>query len=95
MASYPNPQSLSNPVSNQLVTLNAALIRLDEEEGFSTSPGNYYAESIERQRPKKGGTSRLSYVEHSYNKLTNEVYSRDSIVHSVDVSHDLDTWVEL
>lgn len=71
----PQAQGLSDPVSDQLLTLNAALTRLEEETGFS--PGTYNVESIERPR-KRGGRvvgKRLSYVEHSYKQLTNNTYS--------------------
>lgn len=64
-------------VNTQLAALNEALTRLEEEGGGGT--GYYNAESIERPR-RKGGqiVKRLSYVERSYKKLTNETYSSGS-----------------
>ena len=90
---HKKPQELSDPVSNQLDVLNAAMIQLNEEEGFaSSSPGTYHVESIERPRKRGGRVSkRLSYVEHSYNKLTNDTYSGS--LHHVQASPNLDTWV--
>lgn len=92
----PKAQGLSDPVSNQLVTLNAALTRLEEETGFSSStPGAYQVESIERPR-KRGGRvlgNRLSYVEHSYNQLTNDTYSSNSSsLRPVKATIDLDSF---
>jgi hypothetical protein len=89
----PKAQGLSDPVSDQLLTLNAALNRLDEENALS--PGAYHMESIQRPR-KKGGRvvsgNRLSYVEHSYNQLTNDTYSssNSSTVYPVKAVTNLD-----
>lgn len=91
--SMQNSQVLSDPVSNHLVALNTALTRLDENTPFSSTPAAY--QSIERPR-KKGGrvVKRLSYVEHSYNKLTNDTYSSgSSSMRPVQASPDLDAWV--
>lgn len=65
-------------VNSQLAALNEAFSRLEEEGGTGT--GYYNAESIERPR-RKGGkiVKRLSYVERSYKKLTNETYSSGSL----------------
>lgn len=90
-------QGLSDEsVSSQLQMLNKALTRL-EEEGFSSSPGAYHMESIERPRKRGGriiggGNKRLSYVEHSYKQLTNDTYSSDSLRPVKPTPH-LDTWV--
>ena len=88
----PQAQGLSDPVSDQLLTLNAALTRLEEETGYS--PGTYHMESIERPR-KRGGRvvgNRLSYVEHSYQQLTNDTYSSNSSsVHPVKAVTNLDS----
>ena len=90
-----NSQAVADPVSNHLVTLNTALTRLDENNPFSSTPEAYHMQSIERPR-KKGGriVKRLSYVEHSYNKLTNDTYSSaSSSLRPVQASPDLDSWV--
>ena len=66
-----------NKVDTQLAALNEAFSKLEEEGGGG---GGYYnAESIERPR-RRGGkiVKRLSYVERSYKKLTNERYSSES-----------------
>lgn len=89
-------QVLPNPVSDHLVTLNTALTRLDEENAFFSTPNPeaYHMQSIERPR-KRGGriVKRLSYVEHSYNKLTNDTYSSgSSSLQPVQATPNLDTW---
>ena len=89
-----NSQMISDPVSNHLVALNSALTRLDEENAFSSTPEAYNMQSIERPR-KRGGriVKRLSYVEHSYNKLTNDTYSSgSSSLQPVHASPNLDSW---
>lgn len=92
----PQAQGLSDPVSNQLLTLNAALTRLEEEDPSSSSgAGPYAVESIERPR-RRGGRgrlsgNRLSYVEHSYNQLTNDTYSANSL-HPVKATAQLEAW---
>ncbi len=70
----------ADPVDHQLLALNKALIQLSNEESLPPTgrPLTYHVESIERPRKKNGiknGRNRLSYVEHSYNQLTNDVYS--------------------
>lgn len=89
-----NAKELSDPIGNQLVTLNAALTKLDEESGFSSTPGAYNVESIERPRKRVAGiVKRLSYVEHSYKQLTNDTYSSNCL-HPVKATRRLDTWVK-
>ncbi len=74
-------------VNDRLAALNRALARLDEEAG-----PNYSVESIERPRKKSSEIKkRLSYVEHSYNRLTNDTYSTDSIRETRNTVH-LDDW---
>lgn len=84
---------------NQLETLNEALNRIEEEDGYSSVP--YNVESIERptRRRERAGSrhvsQRLSYVEHTYNQLTNDTYSSisdASAVGPVRHTHCLDTW---
>ena len=72
-------------VGNQLAALNQALSQIEEDEnGGSLPPApSYPVESIERPRRRVLGAKiakRLSYVERSYNRLTNDVYSENSLV---------------
>jgi len=68
-----------DPVNSQLMALNKALVQLSDEGPLPNGrPMTYHMESIERPRKRKGvknGRNRLSYVEHSYNQLTNDMYS--------------------
>ena len=73
-------------VNNRLAALNRALARMEEEEG-----PDYSMESIERPRKRNEIKKRLSYVEHSYNKLTNDTYTSDSIHGTRNTVH-LDDW---
>ncbi len=73
-------------VNDRVAALNRALARLQEE-----GPG-YSVESIERPRKRSSEIKkRLSYVEHSYQRLTNDTYSTDSIRDTRN-SVKLDTW---
>lgn len=94
----PVPPDTSDPVSNQLLALNRALTQLNEDDDAlpNSRPVSYHVESIERPRKRSGGGrkgigDRLSYVEHSYNRLTNDMYSSKSL-YPVEHSHDLDAW---
>ena len=73
---------VSDPVDSQLLALNKALTQLGAEHTVPTGrPMSYHVESIERPRKRHGvknGRNRLSYVEHSYNQLTNDMYSANS-----------------
>ncbi len=73
-------------VNDRLAALNQALARMEEESG-----PDYSMESIERPRKRNDIKRRLSYVEHSYNKLTNDTYSSDSIGGIRNTVH-LDHW---
>jgi len=76
-------------VNDRLAALNRALTQLQEEEG-----GEYSVESIERPRVKKnsGIKRRLSYVEHSYNKLTNSTYTTNDSLQGTRNTVHLDNW---
>ena len=80
------------PVDSHLAALNDALSKI-EEDG---APASHYAmESIQRPRRKIGPNiaKRLSYVERSYNRLTNDVYSENSLVGPSETNTtDLSTW---
>ena len=70
-------------VGNQLAALNEALRQIEEEGNGETPTPSYPVESIERPRRRVVGAKiakRLSYVERSYNRLTNDVYSENSLV---------------
>ena len=70
------------PVDSHLAALNDVLSKI-EEDGIGDAPVSHYAmESIERPRRRIGPmiAKRLSYVEHSYNRLTNDVYSENSLI---------------
>ena len=62
----------SDPVSNQLLTLNTALSHLSDD--YDSLPNGVGSHRVEGQR-RGGGRKRLSYVERSYNKLTNDIYT--------------------
>ena len=83
-------------VNDQLAALNEALTILDDEEGGETGGRGYSVESIERPRRRAGGkiVKRLSYVEHSYQRLTNDTYSTSSSLNKAirNTTH-LDEWV--
>lgn len=84
---------------DQLAALNQALSQIEEDENGGTLPvppaTSYPAESIERPRKRVGAkiVKRLSYVEHSYNKLTNDMYSENSLVAPSEyTTTDLNQW---
>ena len=82
-------------MGNQLAALNRALSQIEEDEDGGPTVTNYAVESIERPRRRVGAKimKRLSYVERSYNKLTNDVYSNNSLVGpSERNTTDLNTW---
>lgn len=85
-------------VGNQLAALNRALSQIEDDgNGGSLPATSYPVESIERPRRKMGAkmAKRLSYVERSYNRLTNDVYSEESIVGPSEyTATDLDKWVD-
>jgi hypothetical protein len=89
-------------VGNQLAALNQALSQIEEDEnGGSSLPAttSYPVESIERPRRRRvlGAkvAKRLSYVERSYNRLTNDVYSENSLVGPSEyTTTDLNKWAD-
>ena len=85
-------------VGNQLAALNQALSQIEEDENGGTLPApSYPVESIERPRRRAGAkvTKRLSYVERSYNRLTNDIYSEDSLVGPSEyTTTDLNKWAD-
>lgn len=70
-----------DPVEKNLVLLNRTMSELDKE----ANP----------ERPRKGAkiVRRLSYVEHSYKQLTNDVYSADSLGHTQNTTDLLNDWL--
>ena len=85
-------------VSSRLAALNEALSKI-EEDGNGDRPVSHYAvESIERPKRKviAAGVKinkRLSYVERSYNQLTNDMYSDSSLVSPTETTTtDLQEW---
>ena len=84
-------------VGNQLAALNQALSQIEEDENGGTPVPSYPVESIERPRRRAGGkvAKRLSYVERSYNRLTNDMYSENSLVGpSQYTTTDLNKWAD-
>lgn len=80
---------LSKPVDSRIAALNEALSQIEEDDNGGrggthgpVSRSSYAAESIERPRRRIGPNiaKRMSYVERSYNKLTNDVYSENSLI---------------
>lgn len=84
-------------VGNQLAALNQALSQVEEDENGSTPVPSYPVESIERPRRRTGRkvAKRLSYIEWSYNRLTNDVYSENSLVEASEcATTDLNKWAD-
>lgn len=82
-------------VNDQLAALNEALTILDDEGG-EVGGRDYSVESIERPRRKAGGkiVKRLSHVERSYQRLTNDTYSTSSSLNKATRNTtNLDSWI--
>ena len=83
------------PVDSHLAALNEALSKIEEDGNGDTPVSHYAMESIERPRRRIGPkiAKRLSYVECSYNRLTNDVYSENSLVGPSETNTtDLSAW---
>ena len=86
------------PVDSQLAALNEALSKIEEDGGGGSTPvrlSGYAAESIERPKRRIGPNiaKRMSYVEKSYQKLTNDVYSENSLIGPSELNTtDLSKW---
>ena len=95
--------ALEFPVDGQLAALNEVMTQLDKVLAESEEEEEEEEEEVRAKAAAKSGgggggggsgniNQRLSYVEHSYQQLTNDTYSADSLGHTQNTT-DLNMWV--